>query len=941
MSSTSQFKDLNSFLAKHSAKNEKNEHKDSGISHTHTRIGDQSLNIYGGSYIIPKEEQQAFMNLYYQQVFVQKKMEYLTECQLKADASASAPTGGIFIDVDLRYSFDIEGRQHSKEHILDLINLLYLEELKEFFIFEPNVTFPIYVFEKPDVNRLADGSLTKDGVHIIIGIQMNHTLQIMLRDRIIGKIGDVWELPITNTWDAVFDEGISKGTTNWQMYGSRKPANQAYEMTQYYLVSFDSRDSEFMLEEKKIGDIDLSKDLIKLSAQYDQHIKFEMNPKIKDEYEDRAKNGVKKLKKINSKSKVKLLCSDEDDTDNNIQLEDIDNFEKLKTATDKIMSTFTFNEYYIKEAHEYVQILPAKYYDPGSHALNRMVAFALKHTDERLFLSWVMLRSKASDFDYSTIPNLYHQWIRYFKDKPNGVTIRSIMYWAKQDAFDDYERVKKTTRDYYIEETLSTPTEFDFAIVLFQMCKEKYVCSSLVNKTWYVFKDHRWELDRGESLRMFISIDMYNAYQAKVNSWMNEMQHYDPTDERYVSMSKRVKTGTGISTMLKRTNDKNNIMREAAALFFDKDFDKNMDSNKWLMCFKNGVIDIKNRIFRDGMPLDYITKTTNINYEAYDVEKHGLIADQIQTFMEQLFPIKSLNNYMWEHLASVLIGENINQTFNIYRGSGSNGKSIFTDLMSYTLGEYYGEVPVTLVTEKRPGIGGTSSEIVQLKGVRFAVMQEPSKDARINEGMMKQLTGDSTLSGRALYHEQETFLIQFHLVLCTNTLFEVMSNDDGTWRRIRICDFLSKFVEPGETFQTSDTPYQFPKDKSLKEKLRGWANVLASMLVKLAFENQGIVSECDIVKASSNKYRQGQDHISAFVAEKVGKRAGEKVMKTDLYEQFKLWFQEQQGSRKMPKGVELFEYMNNKFGEVKKGGGWKDIEILYDKENETDEVGDL
>jgi phage/plasmid-associated DNA primase len=220
-------------------------------------------------------------------------------------------------------------------------------------------------------------------------------------------------------------------------------------------------------------------------------------------------------------------------------------------------------------------------------------------------------------------------------------------------------------------------------------------------------------------------------------------------------------------------------------------------------------------------------------------------------------------------------------------------------------------------------------------------MQEPSKDARINEGMMKQLTGDSTLSGRALYHEQETFLIQFHLVLCTNTLFEVMSNDDGTWRRIRICDFMSKFVEPGETFQTSDTPYQFPKDKSLKEKLRGWANVLASMLVKLAFENQGIVSECDIVKASSNKYRQGQDHISAFVAEMVGKKADKKIKKTDLYEQFKLWFQEQQGNRKMPKGVELYEYMDNKFGKAKKGDGWVNVEILYDQEGETDEVGDL
>jgi len=929
MTSTTQFKDLNEFLAKHSCSvaNDKLEKKEEKITPTHTRIPDQQLSIYGGSYIIPREELPAFMKLYHKKIFQERKLEYLTEKQLEK-------VGPILIDVDLRYHHDIESRQHSKEHILDLINLLYLEKLKEFFVFEPNKSFPVYVFEKPDVNRLVDGSLTKDGVHIIIGLQMDHILQMMLRDKVVAEIGDIWDLPIINSWDAVFDEGISKGTTNWQMYGSRKPGNQAYELTQYYLVSYDSRDGEFMVDERKLTEIDLAKDLYKLSAQYDEHVKFDMNDKIKEEYEERVKNGAKKTKKLNSKSKIRLLCADAE-SDNNIQLDDIDDIDKLKRAVDKIMSELTFNEYYVKEAHEYTQILPAKYYEPGSHLLNRQVAFALKHTDDRLFLSWVMLRSKATDFDYGTIPNLYHQWSRYFKDRPDGVTIRSIMYWAKQDVFDEYERVKKTTRDYYIEETLSAPTEFDFAIVLHQMCKEKYVCSSLINKTWYVFKDHRWELDRGESLRMFISVEMYNAYQSKVNSWMNEMQHYDPTDERYASMSKRVKIGTEISSRLKKTNDKNNIMREASALFFDKDFDKNMDSNKWLMCFKNGVVDIKNRVFRDGMPLDYITKSTNINYQGFDEEKHGETSGQILTFMEQLFPIKSLNQYMWEHLASVLIGENINQTFNIYRGSGSNGKSMFTDLMSYTLGDYYGNIPVTLVTEKRPGIGGTSSEIVQLKGVRYAVMQEPSKDARINEGMMKQLTGDSTLSGRALYHEQETFPIQFHLVLCTNTLFEVMSNDDGTWRRIRICDFLSKFVNPGETFQLSDNPYQFPKDYNLKEKLKGWTEVFASMLVKLAFDKQGVVGECDIVKASSNKYRQGQDHISAFVADMVGKKEGKTIKRNELYEQFKLWFQEQQGNRKMPKGVELYEYMDNKFGKARKDG-WQNVEILYD--NDYDDV---
>jgi len=116
------------------------------------------------------------------------------------------------------------------------------------------------------------------------------------------------------------------------------------------------------------------------------------------------------------------------------------------------------------------------------------------------------------------------------------------------------------------------------------------------------------------------------------------------------------------------------------------------------------------------------------------------------------------------------------------------------------------------------------------------------------------------------------------------------------------------------------------------------------MLVKKAFENQGIVEACEKVKASSNKYRQGEDHISAFVLEMVGKREGKFIKKTELCEQFKLWFNEQEGgNRKSPKPTELYEYMDNKFGKSKRGKqgvGWLDVEILYSYEEE-DEMGGI
>jgi P4 family phage/plasmid primase-like protien len=585
------------------------------------------------------------------------------------------------------------------------------------------------------------------------------------------------------------------------------------------------------------------------------------------------------------------------------------------------------NEQYIRETHEYTQILPEKYYKPGSHVINTQVGFALKHTDDRLFLSWLMLRAKASDFDFNDIPHQYKRWKNDFTKRPDGVTRASIMYWAKQDVYEEYEKVKKNTVDQYIEDTIFEAGDWDYAMVLYHLFKDKYVCSSIINKKWYVFNKHRWEKDEGQRLRMAISKDLFELYSAKQSQYL--------ADENHEKFQRKIKKIAEICIKLKKTNDKNNIMREAMEIFFDKDFTRNIDSNPYLMCFTNGVFDFKNKIFRDGYPQDYITKTTGIPYMPYDVEKYSETINEITTFMEQLFPLPELCRYMWDHLASVLIGVKKEHAFNIYRGSGSNGKSILTDLMSQCLGEYKGTVPITLVTDRRSSIGGATPEVMQLKGVRYAVMQEPSKDAIINEGIMKELTGGDPLLGRALYCDSEIFIPQFSLVVCTNALFEIKSNDDGTWRRMKLVDFLAKFISEGET-HTDDTKYVFPKDKSLKTKLIKWAPVFISILIKRACETEGEVIDCEEVISASNKYRQSQDAISGFIMDKIVKFDNNTygVNQTSLNNAFKEWFQINHGGKKVPKLSELMDTMIKKFcNKNSKTNKWHNIKIKEDCED--------
>jgi hypothetical protein len=111
----------------------------------------------------------------------------------------------------------------------------------------PDESISIYIMEKPNVNILSDANVTKDGIHIFISLTVDRDTQKKIRERMLTILpNSMWkDLPITNTWKDVLDEGITKGKTNWTLYGSRKPGHEAYQqLTHSYTFSF-ANDEEF------------------------------------------------------------------------------------------------------------------------------------------------------------------------------------------------------------------------------------------------------------------------------------------------------------------------------------------------------------------------------------------------------------------------------------------------------------------------------------------------------------------------------------------------------------------------------------------------------------------------------------------------------------------------------------------------------------------------
>lgn len=905
-----------------------------GETFTHTRIGDKDQNIYGGSYNIQSQEWNDFMKKYYQHVFVNGKKEYLTEKQL-------IENGPLLIDMDFRFDTSITTRQHSEDHVLDAI-MIYAEKLLELVNITDGANIDVYVMEKKDVNILDDK--TKDGIHMIFGIKMHKGLQVLLRNKVLPELKNIWEdLPITNDWEDVLDEGVTKGFVNWQMYGSRKPGHQAYMIKYHFVLEYESESGDWSVTKQNINSFSTEKNMEKLSARYTGYNEYEMKENIKEQFE-RAKECLNRQKdgdKSSSRPKYKLKIAG---SNTNVNYSEINSEELLDSMIEEMFEEIGAINYRIKETHQYTMSLPISYYGPGSYNKWIRVGWALANTNQKLFLTWLKfssqekcrdsLKGSNGKFDWRNVKDLYEMWCSFNSNNEDGLTYRSIMYWSKSDARDKYNEIRKETIDFFIEQSIITLTEHDIAAVLYNMFKDDFICVSIKNNVWYEYINHRWfEIDSGNTLRLLISKDMHKIYQDKAQEALvaSQIAGDQSTQEHDVARKRNAKLAD-ICIYLKKTNWKNNIMREARELFYDKDFIEKLDQNPYLLCFNNYVIDFKNKIHRKGQPDDYISKCTNIDYIPYDPVKYASIIAEINQFMEQLFPNPELRKYMWEHLASCLIGIIVNQTFNIYKGSGRNGKSKLVELMGKALGSYKGTVPITLITQKRNTIGSTSSEVAQLMGVRYAVMQEMSKGDKMNEGIMKEITGGDPIQARALFKDTVTFVPQFKLVVCTNTDFEETSNDDGTWRRMRYIDFVSKMLEkPYEDpkFPKSEYPYQFPLDKNLDKKFETWAPVLMSMLVDKAYQLQGIVNDCSVVLSSSDKHREKQDFMAEFTKDKIKIKSDGRIKKTELLETFKQWYNSNYG-KNVPKGKEVFEFMDKRFGEYK--NGWHNVAIIYDEE---------
>jgi P4 family phage/plasmid primase-like protien len=282
--------------------------------------------------------------------------------------------------------------------------------------------------------------------------------------------------------------------------------------------------------------------------------------------------------------------------------------------------------------------------------------------------------------------------------------------------------------------------------------------------------------------------------------------------------------------------------------------------------------------FQPGVPEDYLTFQAGNDMPEYEpipyieYDPTDPIQHEIDDFFAKLFPRPELRSWVLKLLASCLEGKNREQCYYTFQGVGGNGKSKLIELMIMTFGDYQSSLQSTALTRKRPESGAANPDIMSIKNKRFIYMQEPDDKEPLNTSRMKQFSGEDAVEARGLFADQERFKISGKLFMMCNNLPAIHSMDRGTWRRIRVIEFVSKFVSPDAEEYKAGKPNVFLIDPMLDKKLREWREPFLALLVHI-YETEYIPFALHPVPAAvmkaSDKYKENFDIYARFRAERV------------------------------------------------------------------------
>ena len=366
--------------------------------------------------------------------------------------------------------------------------------------------------------------------------------------------------------------------------------------------------------------------------------------------------------------------------------------------------------------------------------------------------------------------------------------------------------------------------------------QDRFGCAirySYNRKKWFYWDGKMWRLDDTGEIKKLADIVCEDI----------KREGYQEQDEKtqadLLKWATKTASSRGKEAMIKECQHLHGIPASP------DDFDS---YTEYLNC-QNGIINLRNGELLQHDSSFGMSKVCNAEYDVDGKEPTLWLS-----FLNDVTNgNKDLIRYIQKSIGYSLTGSNREQCAYFLYGMGNNGKSTFLDTISDLLGSYSANAQPESIMMKKFGDGGAMSDIARLKSARFVTSEEPTEGVRLNEGLLKQLTGGSKVTCRFLYGDEFEYVPEFKIWIATNHKPVIRGTDVGIWRRIKLIPFEVNI--PAEKV-----------DKNLKYKLRKeFPQILKWAVDGCRMWMEEGLDEPECVRLAVKEYKQEMDILAGFI----------------------------------------------------------------------------
>ena len=318
------------------------------------------------------------------------------------------------------------------------------------------------------------------------------------------------------------------------------------------------------------------------------------------------------------------------------------------------------------------------------------------------------------------------------------------------------------------------------------------------------------------------------------------------------------------------------------------------DARPELFNCRNGTLELETMTFREHRKEEMLTKKAAVDYDEkaqcpqWIAHLHLIFGSDT----DYLSGFQSMCGY-------TLLGTNPQQIMFILYGRGRNGKSKTIEVLARLFADYAVNIAADSLMAKR--FENTRSDLARLAGARLATAAEGAEGARMDEAIIKQITGEYVITVRKLYENEFEFSPVAKIWMTTNHEPVIPGTDDGIWRRIWMVPFSVQIPE-----EKCDTDIA----AKLLSESSGILNWCLAGLSRYYANGNRLVQPRKVSQATAN-LRTVSDTVGLFLATECSFEMGAWLSRSAFREMFEKWCAEE-GIRRVPSGKRVADALRER-----------------------------